>query len=36
MRRTFRRLLALVTALLLAGCGAVDALRPDPTWVPKP
>lgn len=36
MRRTFRGLLALVTALLLAGCGAVDALRPDPTWVPKP
>ena len=40
MRRTSRGLrragLALAAALLLTSCGAVDALRPDPTWVPKP
>jgi glucose/arabinose dehydrogenase len=41
MGRTSRGLLAracaaLVAGALLAGCGAVDALRPDPTWVPKP
>lgn len=40
MRRTSRRLrracAALAAAVLLTGCGAVDALRPDPTWVPKP
>jgi glucose/arabinose dehydrogenase len=27
---------ALAACLMLAGCGAADALRPDPTWVPKP
>ena len=36
MRRTSRGLLALATALLLSGCSAAEALRPDPTWVPKP
>ena len=36
MRRTSRGLLALATAVLLSGCGAAEALRPDPTWVPKP
>jgi glucose/arabinose dehydrogenase len=36
VRRTSRALLALATALLVGGCGAADALRPDPTWVPKP
>ena len=35
MRRTTRGLLAAATALLLTGCGAADALRPDPTWVPQ-
>jgi glucose/arabinose dehydrogenase len=41
MGRTSRGLLAracatLAATALLAGCGVVDALRPDPTWVPKP
>lgn len=41
MGRTTRGLLTracavLAAGALLAGCGAVDALRPDPTWVPKP
>lgn len=36
MRRTTRVVLALLAALLLSACGVVDALRPDPTWVPKP
>lgn len=36
MRRTSRGVLAVLTALLLTGCGAAEALRPDPTWVPKP
>ena len=41
MGRTSRGLLAracaaLAATALVAGCGAVDALRPDPTWVPKP
>jgi glucose/arabinose dehydrogenase len=36
MRRTPRALVALAAVLMLGGCGAVDALRPDPTWVPKP
>jgi glucose/arabinose dehydrogenase len=36
MGRTARGLLALATAALLSGCGAAEALRPDPTWVPKP
>ncbi|MFL6127785.1 MAG: PQQ-dependent sugar dehydrogenase [Mycobacteriales bacterium] len=41
MSRTPRGLLgracaALAAAVLLTGCGAADALRPDPTWVPKP
>ena len=36
MRRTRRAALALAASLLLAGCGAAEALRPDPTWVPKP
>jgi glucose/arabinose dehydrogenase len=40
MRRTSRGLLGracatLAATVLLTGCGAVDALRPDPTWVPK-
>lgn len=40
MRRTSRGRLgracaALAATVLLTGCGAVDALRPDPTWVPK-
>jgi glucose/arabinose dehydrogenase len=34
--RAVRTLLALLAAVLLGGCGAADALRPDPTWVPKP
>lgn len=35
MRRTSRALLALATAVALSGCGAADALRPEPDWVPK-
>jgi glucose/arabinose dehydrogenase len=37
LRRSLGRACAALTATaLLAGCGAVEALRPDPTWVPKP
>jgi glucose/arabinose dehydrogenase len=37
MRRTWRALVAVLALLLLTSCGAaVDALRPDPTWVPQP
>ena len=41
MRRTSPGLLGracavLAATVLLAGCGVADALRPDPTWVPKP
>ena len=41
MRRTSRGVpgracAALAATVLLTSCGAVDALRPDPTWVPKP
>ena len=36
IRRTTRALLALAAALLVGGCGVAEALRPDPTWVPKP
>jgi glucose/arabinose dehydrogenase len=36
MRRTARALVALAATLLLGGCGAAEALRPDPTWVPRP
>ena len=36
MRSVRRAAAALAACLLLAGCGAAEALRPDPTWVPKP
>ncbi len=29
-------MLAVAASLLLTGCGVAEALRPDPTWVPKP
>ena len=34
--RLGRACTVLAAAALVAGCGAVDALQPDPTWVPKP
>ncbi|HEX6756056.1 MAG TPA: PQQ-dependent sugar dehydrogenase [Mycobacteriales bacterium] len=34
--RARRTAAALAACLLLAGCGVAEALRPDPTWVPKP
>ena len=34
--RLSRACAALAAAALLSGCGVADALRPDPTWVPKP
>jgi glucose/arabinose dehydrogenase len=36
MRRLPRAIAALAAAVLLTGCSAADALRPEPTWVPKP